>query len=196
MELEQRVKTLEYEIKILKNEIQRTLLDVQEQVLIHYYPTLRSEELATPEGIVQAFDGVRTKQANLANPAAAPTSSAPAVKKVTLDQVKVAHSESAAAPQGADASTSLVKLVEWAVQGSAHIGSGRTSKLIQVCGSKGILTAETKDVLTRIALLNKDNSKQASVNEILEELLKLDKTLGRPPDPEEALSLIEEAGLG
>ncbi len=29
MELEQRVKTLEYEIKILKNEVQRTLLDIQ-----------------------------------------------------------------------------------------------------------------------------------------------------------------------
>jgi hypothetical protein len=44
VELGQRVKTLEYEMRILKNEIQKTLLDIQEQVLIHYYPALRTEE--------------------------------------------------------------------------------------------------------------------------------------------------------
>jgi len=53
MTLEQKVKTLEYEIKILKNEIQRTLMDIQEQVLIHYYPSLRTEELAPTEGTIQ-----------------------------------------------------------------------------------------------------------------------------------------------
>jgi hypothetical protein len=62
MDLEQRVKALEYEIKILKNEIQRTLLDIQEQILIHYYPALRSEETGPSDGTVQAMEAVRQKQ--------------------------------------------------------------------------------------------------------------------------------------
>ncbi|MBP7690104.1 MAG: hypothetical protein KA765_19465 [Thermoflexales bacterium] len=55
MELDARVKALEYELKILKNEVQRTLLDIQEQVLIHYYPSLRSEDTTPPaEAVAQA----------------------------------------------------------------------------------------------------------------------------------------------
>ena len=52
MELDARVKALEYELKILKNEVQRTLLDIQEQILIHYYPSLRSEDTAPPADVV------------------------------------------------------------------------------------------------------------------------------------------------
>ncbi|MCA9944955.1 MAG: hypothetical protein KC449_15830 [Anaerolineales bacterium] len=40
MALEDRVKELEEELKVLKNEIQTTLLDIQEQILSHYYPSL------------------------------------------------------------------------------------------------------------------------------------------------------------
>ena len=58
-QLEQRVKALEYEMKILKNEVQRTLLDIQEQVLIHYYPSLRAEEEAPTEGIRQSLESIR-----------------------------------------------------------------------------------------------------------------------------------------
>lgn len=52
MELDARVKALEYELKILKNEVQRTLLDIQEQVLIHYYPSLRAEDTTPPAEVV------------------------------------------------------------------------------------------------------------------------------------------------
>ena len=52
MELDARVKALEYELKILKNEVQRTLLDIQEQILIHYYPSLRAEDSTPPAEVV------------------------------------------------------------------------------------------------------------------------------------------------
>lgn len=48
MELDERMKAFEHELKSLKNEIQRTLLDIQEQVLMHYYPTLRVEDTTPP----------------------------------------------------------------------------------------------------------------------------------------------------
>ena len=64
--LDQRVKALEYEIKILKNEIQRTLLDVQEQILVHYYPDLRSEGgSADQEGAMHAIEAIATKKAQM-----------------------------------------------------------------------------------------------------------------------------------
>jgi hypothetical protein len=44
MKIESRVEALELELKILKNEIQNTLLEVREQILNHYYPELRAEE--------------------------------------------------------------------------------------------------------------------------------------------------------
>jgi hypothetical protein len=49
IQLEQRVKSLEYEMKILKNQLQRALLDIQEQILIHEYPELRGERRAAAE---------------------------------------------------------------------------------------------------------------------------------------------------
>lgn len=44
MKEESRIEALEHELKILKNEIQSTLLEIREQILNHYYPELRAEE--------------------------------------------------------------------------------------------------------------------------------------------------------
>lgn len=84
MELEQRVKALEYELKILKNEIQKTLLGIQEQILTHYYPSLRTDDSVPSEGTVLAFESVRTRQVSLA-------SDAPLTRKVSLDEVRAAR---------------------------------------------------------------------------------------------------------
>ena len=202
MELEQRVKALEYELKILKNEIQRTLLDIQEQVLVHYYPALRSEESAPTDGTLQAIEAIRAKQVTLAPPPSVPVAVA---KKVTLDEIR-ATSNVAAAPQpaavaapsapGGDQAV-MVKLSGWVNDSAAKLGSERASKLIQTCIDKGILSAETKDVLLRMASLNKEAAPdKVSANEILAAILKLDEMLGRAADIEEALSVIEEANLG
>ena len=83
MELEERVLALEYEVKILKNEIQRTLLDIQEQLLVHYYPALRAEEVNPAEGVTQAAEALAAKQAG--------ASILPAVKKVTLEEIRARH---------------------------------------------------------------------------------------------------------
>jgi hypothetical protein len=64
VELEQRVKALEYEVKILKNEIQRTLKDVQDHVVAKY------------------------KQAPAANAA-----EEPGIKKVSLDEIRQTQAE-------------------------------------------------------------------------------------------------------
>jgi hypothetical protein len=62
MSLENRVKTLEFEMKILKNEVQQMLLDIQEQLLLHYYPFLRTDESSPSEGIRRALQAIQQKK--------------------------------------------------------------------------------------------------------------------------------------
>jgi hypothetical protein len=60
VELEQRIKSLEYQVNMMKNEMQLLLLEIHEQVLIHYYPELESVEISSPGNLLQGF--VATQQ--------------------------------------------------------------------------------------------------------------------------------------
>jgi hypothetical protein len=201
VELEQRVKTLEYEFKILKNEIQRMLLDIEEQVLVHYYPTLRAGDSVAPEGIAQAVEAIRAKQGSASASASAPAM--PAAKKISLDEVRAASApvppSAAAAPstgKGMDQAT-MVKLSEWVSSSALKIGGERTGKLIEMSAGSGIVPPQFKDVLKRLASLNKGAApEKVAVNEVLGALLKLYELMGRAANVEEALALIEEAKLG
>jgi hypothetical protein len=95
VELEQRVKALEYDMKILKNEIQRTLLEVQEQILVHYYPDLRSEEGSLTEGVMQSFTAIQEKKAQLGE-SETPT---PEVNAVSLEEVRAMREKSSASAE-------------------------------------------------------------------------------------------------
>jgi len=121
--LEQRVKTLEYEMKILKNQIQRTLLDIQEQILIHYYPTLYpSIEAEKPSGArdaAPAADSIREKRGMLDEAFISPQigkdalaedpsqavkkvvleEDHPQVKKISLEEIKKIQGDNLASPE-------------------------------------------------------------------------------------------------
>lgn len=201
MELEQRVKALEYEMKILKNEIQRTLLDIQEQVLIHYYPSLRTEETAPSEGVIQALESVRAKRRD----APQETPDLP-IKKVSLDEIRAEQEESDALPEentsaqpgtGTD-KDAVVRLSGWVSSTARKIGGERTGKLIQAYTGRGIIPPDLESPLLRlVGLISDDDApRRVAVNEILKALLQLNELLGRDSNAEEALSLIEEANLG
>jgi hypothetical protein len=105
MELEQRVKTLEYEVKILKNEVQRTLLDIQEQVLIHYYPMLRIDEPKPSDGTVQAVEQLRARN-SVPAPAASAAPAAPPIAS-PAPAAPIAAPPAASAPSAAPAVASV-----------------------------------------------------------------------------------------
>ncbi len=223
MELEQRVKALEYEIKILKNEIQRALLDVQEQVLNNYYPSAPSGA-GTPSNVAPPISrvGLSATPAPVAKPGSVPEvrstpndttrpplssggtmSNQPVVKKVTLDEIRAVQAAATALAQPAAAvqqpvePPNVVKLLEWIVSSVARIGGKRTIKIIDVYAKKGIITPEVRATLLQVASLSKDaGPEKVAVNEVLDNLLKLNALLSRPADIEEALTLIEEANLG
>ena len=184
MELDQRVKALEYELKILKNEIQRTLLDIQEQVLVHYYPSLRAEDTTPPADAVAQLSRAQT-----ATPAVT-------TKKVSLDEVRTTPAPAPAAPVSIDQSV-MIKLAEWINDTIRRLGSGRTTRLVETCVSRGLLDAGTQVVLLRLASLNKEpDPERVAANDVLTSVLALDEALGRAPAVDEALALIEEASLG
>ena len=211
MELEQRVKTLEYELKILKSELQRTLLDIQEQVLIHYYPSLRSEESIAPEGVIQSIADVRTKRVNAAAVAAAapPPDDEPAlplVKKIKLDDVRLMPDNLSIAPHvdstlhagtGSDPAT-LIKLNDWLGESTAQIGSERTGRIVALYGEQGLLQPETTALLLRITTLDAvDAPRKVIVTDMVAAALKLNEVLDQTAGLEETLALvIEEARRG
>lgn len=172
-QLEQRVKTLEYEIKILKNQVQRALLDIQEQILIHYYPSLRTEETATPKGIKQSMTSVQKKRQQMGAAASPPSPPSP--------------------PQ-----VDVMALSEWVSSTAQKIGKERITKLIPVCAGKGILTPDVEKSLLRLTgLVTEDEpSEPVAVNDVLAALVSMNELLGRASDVHEALSIIEEAHLG
>jgi len=206
MTLEQKVKTLEYEMKILKNEIQRTLLDIQEQILVHYYPSLRTEESVPTEGIVQSVESIREKKQQLGGTTEVVTTE---VRQVSLEDAKtmpkgknggwrMENGETGVPPEGGDDQARIMALSGWVSSTAQKIGGERTAKLIQVCTSKGILAPDLENPLIRLTgLITGDNvPEQVAVNEILSALLKLNELLGREARVDEALSVIEEGGFG
>lgn len=211
MELDARVKALEYELKILKNEIQRTLLDIQEQVLIHYYPTLRSEDSAPPaEAVAQLaarpFPAAPpaetvTQSAARTIPAGPPPSTpVPAIKKVSLDEIRAAQPAAVAITPKASGSVdqaTMVKLLEWVNDSIARLGSKRTASLIEACVARAILDNDTKAILLRLTSMNQQpDPEQVPANDALTMFLRLDEVLGRAAEIDEALTVVEEAGLG
>ncbi len=193
MELDARVKALEYELKILKNEIQRTLLDIQEQILIHYYPSLRSEDTAPPAEAVAQL-AARTIPAG-----PPPSTPVPAIKKVSLDEIRSSQPAVVAVPKasGSVDQAAMVKLMEWVNDSIARLGSKRTSRLIETCVARAILDNDTKAILLRLTSMNQQpDPAQVPANDALTMVMRLDEVLGRAAEIDEALTIVDEAGLG
>ena len=208
--VEQRLKTLEYELKILKNEIQKTLLDIQEQILTHYYPTLYPSDQTevAPDG-----EAPSQQQGIAPGPAPAPPAvgaavaieNRPPVTQVSLDQIRQAQGMATAQPEAGTASqpaqgagqANVIALSEWVSNCAGKIGGERTRKLVQASAQKGLFTDEIRDLLARLVSVgNGGDPEGVAINDILNAVLKLNELLGRVATVEEALTLIEDANLG
>jgi hypothetical protein len=192
MELEERVKTLEYEMKILKNEIQRTLLDIQEQILVHYYPSLRREEDIPSEGIIQTFESIQKKKP------AEEMSPPPQAKKISLEEIRAMEGEASPPSEAEMSQDDLMHLSGWVSKAVKQTGGERTRKLVQAYTEKGFVTPKVEGFLLKLTAMSNDETppEKVEMKETLSILLELNKLLGLEADVETALSLIEEADLG
>jgi len=225
MALEDRVNALESEFNILKNQIQNTLLEIQEQVLVHYYPALRAEESATPASVPPA-----TRR----NGASSQSTAVPTVRDRTPDSIvspnqptignapssvvgdvdSWSHAEpvtpspphpstpdrvpaQAVAEQGVDLST-FIGLMDWVSDSIESIGRDRTEKAIEIYAQGGYLDAKVMDTLVQlISLSDEDNPPQkVGMTAIFGTLARLNAVLGNQSDITEAFQLLQEETVG
>lgn len=207
--LEQRIKTLEYEIKILKNEIQRTLLDIQEQVLSHYYPELRSTGGSLEDAAKAAYEQVREKKKGMAGDAPEPEP----VPVVAPEPVKAAAGgNSHGANGGSDNGngngskdtpgeiphTQIVALSSWAHKTITKTGQERTSKIVETCADRSWIRADIADFIRKLIAMEEAGAppELPPTNELLQAVMDLCKHLGRNCSVDDAISIIDEAKLG
>lgn len=211
MALEERIEALEGEMKILKNEIQSTLVDIQEQILTHYYPALRAEEESAAPGIVkQSMESIRSEQRKR-EAIKEETPTRPKTKKVTLNEIraKAAPKETPIPPEEEKEPSQLeeetgpgiiMELAGWLNDSVEKIGGERASKLIGGYAEEGRLAPDVKDVLTGLISFGDDENppEKVRMTEMLDVVLQLNKILDlkRPSDITMALSLIKEENLG
>ena len=206
--LEQRIKTLEYEIKILKNEIQRTLLDIQEQVLSHYYPELRSASGSLEDAAKVAYEQVREKKKGMAGdepepapvavtaPTAAPAATATAGSNG--GNGNGGNGNSGGDAPGEMPHTLIVALSSWTHKTITKTGQERTSKIVETCADRSWIRADIADFIRKLIAMEEAGAppELPPTNELLQAVVDLCKHLGRNCSVDDAISVIDEAKLG
>lgn len=204
MELDQRVRRLEDELKIIKNQVQITLLEIQEQVMSHYHPSLLAESSESNE---QEVPG------NEAEAIAAPqgqfgaTNAPVKVKKVSLDEVggwrqqqqPISPAALAIAPQAdVGQGRGVLEFIKCLSKSARQIGPMRTRRILEVFRRKGCLPENmaviSEQLLPADGNVAEDLAKPVESIEVLYVLLELGKILGCEEriDPRESLALVEE----
>ncbi len=174
--MEQRVKTLEQEMKILKNQIQKTLLDVQEQVLLRYHPALRPDE-GLSNGTAAAENNRLAETNHQDQPAARFTS--PLVRQVSLAEGRTTP---AAPPTTSTHVTlpttgqdSFAALSAWVATSVGQIGGEKTRKILALRAAATGIPPHVHDTLNELIGLYSDDEemRQGAAAEMLQQLNQL-----------------------
>ena len=152
MDLERRVKMLEDEVKILKNQIQNTLLDIQDGLL-----AARLGETGRPSAIGAADPSPKGAREGAKAPAPRPTEES----RASLGRRESARS----AADELDFAT-MARLVKWLQSSAARVGAGATREALQAAHEAGQLSAAARDSL--LALLPEgEEDVQVNMSEFL-----------------------------
>jgi len=174
-QLEQRVRRLEDQMTILKNQIQNSLLEIQEVLATRFYhPALRptddgdDEEVSPPPlrwGGHESPSPQPSKQTSVPgaqmqsprrqpDPVAPPM--APKVKKVSLDDIRRSrqepastNTESLAKDNGLDL-VAFAEMVNWVNMSTARVGNTYTREAIDDCLRDGAIVPEVADQLRQL----------------------------------------------
>lgn len=177
MDLEQRVKVLEQEVAILKNQIQATLLDIQEQILVHQYPALRAEEMSdrpsaqvtAPHSAAPAADGDhsnghRASGSAEPEPATAANLAAGTGPAEPPAQVMIAPHEWFARAADSLWST-LNSMMQWLQDSIQRSGTERTAQQVEIFAQKKLIPAEVRDALLEMIALYEEGEEPFSMVE-------------------------------
>ena len=171
MDLEQRVQALEQELEILKNQIQTTLLEIQEQLSTKAYPSLRAEDMPQRNNNAGLSTGRPVRQQIPSHDADPTTDEEPEpvsrVRKVALNEVAPDEPPQQAtrrpAPkQPADINewSSFDEMERWVSEKVREIGPGRTRKLIEMQFENGSFSMEMTETLLQFVRLYDEDAIQ------------------------------------
>ena len=180
MEIEQRLKRLEEEFKILKNQIQNTLLDIQEEVMNRRYPVLRSDgfEPSPEDGPDLMAGGAESRTRG---------------KGAQAERIVEGTPPTAGQPD----LTTLAKLIEWSKASATRIGSEGTKEAIELCARGGQLSPEMRSSLSSLLPSNPEEPSRAPApSELLGAYAELCEILGHSPSLTEAVTLVGETKHG
>ncbi|MCB9420343.1 MAG: hypothetical protein H6667_11080 [Ardenticatenaceae bacterium] len=181
MELERRVKTLEQEMKILKNQIQTTLREIQEQILIHYYPSLRSDsyvEKTKEESRPAEFEG---------DPDNGSFASKPKVKMVSLDEIRQrkaqvvqpSETENGNGRTEQTIGNDMAELARWMGENVIELGAEKTGRMIEMKVEDGSISPAAKDKLFQLlGMFDDGDLDEGLVREMVDTFLRLNKLSG------------------
>lgn len=154
-DLENRISILEQELDVLKNQIQATLLEIQEQVLTNTYPELRSQAISQ-EKTPPPIQSISLNQEQKADP---PTKSS-IIRMVNLNSE--APVEPPAAPKAEDkpAFQEFDKYEGWLIKKVEQLGPERASKLVKVYAKQGHMPVPVaKHLLAVLSLYEEEVAK-------------------------------------
>jgi len=211
MSLETRVETLEHEFKILKNEIEGTLLEIQNQILVHYYPALRAEESAPPKDLLPVVEASHPeKRAKVQDKENLDSRSgnttlfiAPKTKETSLHDIRgksnktvlLPKTEFMIPPVDMANQTVLTYLARWVNESVETIGKARTRSLIESSAKADYCTPEIVTTLLQLIDLSDEEEPPAQVEtkELMNILLKLHKALDQVAKVAEISSPVNES---
>lgn len=181
MELEDRVVTLEHEIKILKNEIQQTLLDLREFLLTTTYPELNGEETSDNMDAL-----VRDEEESVSRLGITPSKE----EGGSGGRSRRSDTEAGTVSLGTRRPPSLTALMAWAGESVQRIGKERTLQALKAWASSGHLAKETEKLLAQLIAMSEDEepTEKVRVQDILQVLMALGELLGEDMTLADALS--------
>jgi hypothetical protein len=182
-------------MKILKNQIQNTLLVVQEQVIILYYPALRPESTEPPPSAI--LSQPRHAQPNRSNGTHKQLDKEngeipPVVKEVSLNDIRqrrngdlpddVIDVESLLAPEQSGETAhwdQFSLLATWIEKSVERLGVTHTEKLIEMNVSEKVYGSELKGTLQSLLSLydEADAPERVGMKEMAEQLHGLKQVL-------------------
>lgn len=208
MALEDRVKALEEEVSILKDQIRNTLLEIQEQVLIHYYPELRARDAAPVDvplaaGRAPAWQRGQPslpalQRFSLAEPEASEETERAEGSAAGGQAVAPAPVKAAPGTEGGSGWASVSRLVAWAGESVERIGKERTAKAVEAAAESGYLEPQARDILLRLVALSdaEPAAPRASLKAVGEVLQGLSQALGHPAGSDVEQRFLREVRLG
>lgn len=218
MSLETRVETLEHELKILKNEIESTLLEIQNQVLVHYYPSLRAAESAPPKDLLPFVevsvaakgDEAPAKESADERSLRNATYPLPKTKEISLQELQgkspkmpTLSTEQPTRRKREPASATVLDqahlphLARWVSDSVEKIGKELTQNMVESSASAEYTTPEIIELLLQFITLSKEENppEQVDTKELMDALLKLNKVLDYvAKGTETAMPIKEENG--